>query len=65
MFESLLDFIHASGCCISGADIVFQNHECVDDDVLTFLGFCILSYSARLVTMLSLDKNERQSPFIG
>ncbi|CAL5336438.1 unnamed protein product [Camellia sinensis] len=43
------------GCCISGVDLIFQNHERVDDDVLTFLGFCNLSYSAQLVTMLSPD----------
>ncbi|THG22759.1 hypothetical protein TEA_007857 [Camellia sinensis var. sinensis] len=36
-----------------GADIVFKNHECIDDDVLTFPGFCSLNYSMLLVTMLS------------
>ncbi|XP_028096974.1 uncharacterized protein LOC114296832 [Camellia sinensis] len=43
----------AGGYCISRADLVFKNHKCVDDDVFTFPGFCNLSYSARLVTMLS------------
>ncbi|CAL5394149.1 unnamed protein product [Camellia sinensis] len=36
-------------CCISGADIVFQNHECIDDDVPVWCSLKAAYFSFSLI----------------